>query len=68
MRTRPSRALSLVAAGLLIAALTTDASSRAAPLADPATITGPAAPPIGHAGTWLTDANGRVVVLHGLNQ
>ncbi len=68
MRIRPCRALSLVAAGLLIAALTTDASSRAAPLADPATITGPATPPIGHAGTWLIDANGRAVVLHGLNQ
>jgi endoglycosylceramidase len=68
MRVRPSRAAGLVAAGLLIAALTTDASSRAAPLADPATIIGPPVAPIGHAGTWLTDATGRVVVVHGLNQ
>ena len=68
MRIRPSRAACLVAAGLLIAALTTDASSRAAPLAAPATPTGPAVLPLGNTGTWMTDADGRVVVLHGLNQ
>jgi endoglycosylceramidase len=68
MRIRPSRAAGLVAVGLLIAALATDASSRAAPLADSATITGPPVSPIGHTGAWLTDATGRVVVLHGLNQ
>jgi endoglycosylceramidase len=68
MRTRPCRAVSLVAAGLLIAALTTDASSRAAPLVGPAMISGPPVMPIGHVRTWLTDATGRVVVLHGLNQ
>jgi endoglycosylceramidase len=68
MRIRPSRAAGLLAVGLLVAALTTDGSSRAAPLADPAMITGPPVLPIGHAGTWLTDATGRVVVFHGLNQ
>jgi endoglycosylceramidase len=68
MRIRPSPAAGLLAVGLLIAALITDPSSRAAPLADPATITGPPVLPIGHAGTWMTDADGRVVVLHGLNQ
>ncbi len=68
MRFRPSRAAGLVAAALLLAALTTDVPSRAAPLADPAVITGPAVSPLGHAGRWLTDAAGRVVVLHGLNQ
>ncbi len=63
IRIRPSRAASLVAAGLLIAALTTDAPSGAAP----PTISGPVLP-LGHTGTWLTDTTGRVVVLHGLNQ
>ena len=53
---------------LLLAALTTDVPSRAAPFADPAPITGPAVSPLGHAGRWLIDAAGRVVVLHGLNQ
>jgi endoglycosylceramidase len=24
-------------------------------------------PPLGHAGRWITDANGRVVILHGMN-
>jgi endoglycosylceramidase len=65
VRIRP-RAARLVAAGLLIAALTTDTSSHAA--ADPAMPTGPAAVPFSNTGTWITDANGRVVVLHGLNQ
>jgi endoglycosylceramidase len=57
---------SLVAAGLLIAALTTDVSSVVAPPAAAAP-TGPTLP-LGHAGRWMTDADGRVVVLHGLNQ
>jgi endoglycosylceramidase len=68
MRIRPARAATMLAAGLLIAALTTDAASPAAPLFDPAVPGGPPAMPIAHAGTWLTDATGRVVVLHGLNQ
>jgi endoglycosylceramidase len=67
MRIGPSRAAGLVATALLIGALTTDASSTAAPLAAPATTAGPVLP-LGHAGTWMTDAGGRVVVLHGLNQ
>jgi endoglycosylceramidase len=67
MRTRPHRAARLVAAGLLIAALTTDASSIVAPPAALAAPTGPTLP-IGHIDRWTTDADGRVVVLHGLNQ
>jgi endoglycosylceramidase len=68
MRFRPSCAAGLAATALLLAALTTDVPSRAAPLTNPAMITGPAVSPLGHAGRWLTDAAGRVVVLHGLNQ
>jgi endoglycosylceramidase len=67
MRIRPRRVAGLVAAGLLIAALTTDASSVVAPSAALAAPTGPTLP-LGHAGRWMTDAGGRVVVLHGLNQ
>ena len=67
MRSRPSRAAGLIAVGLLVAALTIDTSSVAAPQPAPAMGTAPVLP-IGHAGTWLTDAAGRVVVLHGLNQ
>jgi endoglycosylceramidase len=67
MRIRPCRAAGLVAAGLLIAALTTDASSVVAPPHARAAPTGPTLP-IGHTGRWMTDADGRVVVLHGLNQ
>jgi endoglycosylceramidase len=61
------RVAGLVAAGLLIAALTTDASSVVDPPAALAASTGPTLP-LGHAGRWMTDAAGRVVVLHGLNQ
>jgi len=32
----------------------------------PAALAGPALP-LGHSGRWLTDASGRVVILHGLN-
>lgn len=67
LRTRPFRAAGLVAAGLMIAALNTPASSVAAPQAEPMPAPAPVLP-IGHAGTWMTDAQGRVVVLHGLNQ
>jgi endoglycosylceramidase len=67
MRIRPSRAARLLAAGLLIAALTTDASSVVAPPRALAAPTGPTLP-LGHAGRWMTDADGRVVILHGLNQ
>lgn len=68
MGIRLSRSAGLAAAALLLAALTVDVPSRAAPLVDALAITGPAVSPLGHAGRWLTDAAGRVVVLHGLNQ
>jgi endoglycosylceramidase len=68
VRIGPSRASRLVAAGLLIAALTLDASSVGAPRAQAASPAGPAASPFTNTGTWITDASGRVVVLHGLNQ
>ena len=64
---RIGRVAGLVAAGLLIAALTTDASSVVAPPTALAAPTGPTLP-LGHAGRWMTDADGRVVILHGLNQ
>jgi endoglycosylceramidase len=32
----------------------------------PALAAGPA-PPLGHEGRWITDANGRVVVIHAVN-
>jgi endoglycosylceramidase len=67
MRIRDGRLAALLAAVLLITALTTDASSVIAPPAALAASLGPTAP-LGHAGRWLTDAEGRVVVLHGLNQ
>jgi len=67
MRIRPRGVAGLVAAGLLIAALTTDASSVVAPPAAFAAPTGPTLP-LGNTGRWMTDAAGRVVVLHGLNQ
>jgi endoglycosylceramidase len=68
VRIGPSRMARLVAAALLVAALTTDSLSAAAPVAEAAAPTGPAVLPLGNAGTWMTDADGRVVVLHGLNQ
>src|ERR1700731_2415004 len=64
---RIGRVAGLVAAGLLIAALTTDASSVVPPPTALAAPTGPTLP-LGHAGRWMTDADGRVVILHGLNQ
>src|ERR1700758_2456163 len=67
MRIRPRRVANLVAAGLLIAALTTDASSGVGPPTPSAAATGPILP-LGHVGRWMTDSAGRVVVLHGLNQ
>ncbi len=61
------RAARLVAAGLLIAAMTGSAPSVVTPPRAVAALTGPTMP-LGHAGRWMTDADGRVVVLHGLNQ
>src|SRR3954451_12637029 len=48
------KALRLAAAGLAL--VLTAAPAHAAPTL-----------PLGHAGRWITDADGRVVVLHGLN-
>jgi endoglycosylceramidase len=39
----------------------------AATAAAPATAATPPGTPLGHSGRWLTDADGRVVILHGLN-
>jgi endoglycosylceramidase len=50
-----------VAAALAAAALAT-ASARVAPRA-----ARPTGPIFGHAGRWITDASGRVVVVHGIN-
>src|SRR6201998_4456429 len=65
MRIPPHRVARLVAAGLLIAALATDASSVVAPPAALAAPTG-LAPPPGPA--RRLGAHARGVVLHGLNQ
>jgi endoglycosylceramidase len=51
------RARSLVAAVLAVAAAA----------AFPATVSASPELPLGHSGRWITDANGRVTVLHGLN-
>lgn len=67
MRIGPSRVASLIAAVLLVVALTTDAASVVAPPSALAAAVGPT-PPLGHAGQFMTDADGRVVILHGLNQ
>src|SRR3954451_12729430 len=48
------KALRLAAAGLAL--VLTAAPAHAAPTL-----------PLGHAGRWITDADGRVVILHGLN-
>ena len=37
-------------------------------LAAPASAAGASVPRLAHAGRWLTDVNGRVVILHGLNE
>lgn len=56
----------VLAAALLVAAL-------AGPLASPARAQGPDRPegapagPVGHVGRWLTDADGRVLLLRGVN-
>jgi endoglycosylceramidase len=50
--TRRAAALAAVAAALGLLA----AAAQAAPTA-----------PLGHSGRWITDANGRVVILHGVN-
>jgi endoglycosylceramidase len=50
---------SLLAGGASLAALLFAASATAAP-------PGPT-PPLNHVGRWITDAQGRVVIVHGLN-
>ena len=70
MRLPPRRLPLLAAAGVIAAALalTTHPDSGAAATAAATPPTAGIALPVGHAGTWLTDAAGRVVVLHGVNQ
>jgi endoglycosylceramidase len=69
VRVRPA---SILAAAVLVAAVltsTTPAGSAATPSRRPTDPTTAVAPlsPIGHQGRWLTDAAGRVVLLHGVN-
>ncbi|MCW2940988.1 MAG: endoglycoceramidase [Actinomycetia bacterium] len=50
----------------LLAAATVAASVLTLPAGSPATA-GAIQPPLGHAGRWITDAQGRHVTLHGMN-
>ena len=61
-RTRRALASIAVAATLVGTAIATSASGQATP---PTTAT---VPTLTNTGTWLTDAQGRAVVLHGLNE
>ncbi|HVT20487.1 MAG TPA: cellulase family glycosylhydrolase [Mycobacteriales bacterium] len=54
----------LTAAALSGSLVTT---AHAVPNRHPAVAVADAAQPIGHAGRWLTDAHGRVLVVHGIN-
>ncbi|MEO6887126.1 MAG: cellulase family glycosylhydrolase [Jatrophihabitantaceae bacterium] len=65
---RGARATAVLAAVVLTAGLlaTVNSESSAASAGAPASV-GPTLP-LGQVGTWQTDATGRVVVLHGLNQ
>lgn len=61
-----------VALGSLALAIGATAAPRAAtatgqPAAPPSVSIAQPAQPIGHAGRWLTDARGRVVIVHGVN-
>src|SRR5580704_4895253 len=71
MRSRRRLQVSLgavaIVAGLSAATLT---AADAQPASSPDTATAPIAvpaQPIGHAGRWLVDAKGRVLVIHGIN-
>ncbi|WP_426572642.1 cellulase family glycosylhydrolase [Aquihabitans sp. McL0605] len=73
---RPGRARSLVAVGAAVAALTAGTSVAHAERSGPARPAAPAAPSsfsstgpglLGHDGRWLTDSQGRVVLMHGVN-
>jgi endoglycosylceramidase len=50
------RSLSVIAVGWVIATLAATGIAQAAPT-----------PPLSHAGRWITDASGRVVIVHGIN-
>ena len=65
---RLARRLVAIACAALSAAALALAAEPAATADDPPAHTALTALPLGHAGTWLTDADGRVVILHGLNQ
>lgn len=65
---RPVRRLAAITCAVLAAAALAGPGETVANADGPAPYTGLAALPLDHAGTWLTDAAGRVVILHGLNQ
>ena len=65
---RPVRRLAAITCTVLAAAALAGPGETVANADGPAPYTGLAALPLDHAGTWLTDAAGRVVILHGLNQ
>jgi endoglycosylceramidase len=61
-RTRVAAVLAAaVSAVLTVGAVVTTPSASSAPLANSAV-------PLGQSGTWITDSQGRAVVLHGLNE
>ena len=64
-RTAPLAAVTSVAITAVVAAGTLTATAHGAPTAATAVS---AAPALTNTGTWVTDAQGRAVVLHGLNE
>lgn len=52
----------------LVSVVATVALACAVPTTFTASATIPPAHAVGHAGTWVTDPSGRVLILHGLNQ
>ncbi len=68
-RSRTRRWLATLAAGLAAGALgLTDGAAPSAAGPPAGAEAAGAALPLGHSGRWITDAAGRVVVLHGVNQ
>jgi endoglycosylceramidase len=61
------RVLAVVVAALALAAVAAPAGARARATPLSAAAPGPQLP-LGHSGRWFTDASGRVVALHGLNE
>jgi endoglycosylceramidase len=61
VRSRLMAAAGVTAAAVVVAALTSSGVSTSL-------AAGGTAGPVSSTGTWLTDASGRVVILHGLNQ